>query len=109
MYNLEYSEQSLTTDDNVCLMCDLSGTNGRLKRGKLFRLIRSLTDCDWVRRRSLTNVSYYFCPVSSRCFIVLITAVSARSLVSRTRRSLLSSRNGFPISSITLNTDSHYL
>src|SRR5688572_18544935 len=96
MYNLEYSEQSLTTDDNVCFTCDLSSTNGRLKRGKLFRFIGSLTDCNWVTRRSLTNVSYYLCPVISKFFIVLITAVSARSLVSRTTSSLLSLMNDFP-------------
>ena len=40
---------------------------------------------------------------------MLITAVSARSLVSRTSRSLLSSMNGFPISSITLHADPLYL
>jgi len=40
---------------------------------------------------------------------VLITAVSARTLVSRTTRSLQSSMNGFPISSITLYADSLYL
>ena len=73
-----------------------------------FRLIASLIDRDWVTRRSLTNVSYYFCPVFSRFRIVLITVVSVRSLVSRTSRSFMSSMNGFPIS-ITLHADSLYL
>jgi len=59
MYNLEYSEQTLTTDDKVCFTCDLSGTNGRLKRGKLFRVNGSLTDCDWVARRSLTKLMFH--------------------------------------------------
>ena len=71
-----------------------------LRERKLFRLILSLTGRDWVTRHSLTNVSYCFCPVCSRFRIELITTVSARSLVSRTSRSLLSSMNGFSISLI---------
>jgi hypothetical protein len=97
MYKLEKIEQSLFTDDSWCFALDFSRTVGRLKRRKLFRLIGPLTRRVWETRRSLTNVSFCFCPVFSRLCIVLITAGSARSMVARTSRSLLSSTNGFPM------------
>lgn len=103
MYKLEKSEQSLFRVDNWCFALDVSRTGGRLKRGKLFLLIGSLISRGCATRRSVRNVSYCSCPIFLRLHTVLTTDGSARSLLSRTRRSLLSSVNGFPISSISLH------
>lgn len=64
-------------------------TRGRLKRRRLFFMIGSEMDMVWLTSRSLTLVSYCSSPIFSFWCTVLITAGSARSL-------LTNARTGFP-------------
>ena len=101
MYSLEKSEQSFLRDDVYSSFLDFCLTGGRLKRWRLFGLfclMGSVIGTVWFTCLSSTYVSYCLSPSFSICRTVSATAVSTTSLLFRTRRSLLYSANGVPIS-----------
>ncbi len=95
------SAQSLFSDVMVCFAFDGTLDGGRLNKGIRFLLIGSNTGVVRSITRSVMYLSYWSWPVFSITRTVWTIAGSATPRLSRTRRSSLSSMNGFPISSTT--------
>ena len=96
MYNLENREQSFFREDTCSCPFDFSRAGGLLNNGRLFLLIGSNNGTVCSTRRSFTYKVYCCSPSFSISLTVFITPGSVRSRLSRTRRSLLVSLNGFP-------------
>ena len=83
------------------LCFDLGFTDGRLNSDSLYWCSSSVIGFADLTRVSLTNLRYCSSPSMSTFLIVFQTVTFMLSLVARTKRSSLSSRNGRPISSTT--------
>ena len=71
-------------------------------KGRLHRCMVSVVGLDRLLSHSSTNLSSSDCPFPLAVETASISQLGKISSVSNTRRSALSSKNGFPISSITL-------
>ena len=102
IYSLEKSRQPLLRSVTRLLVLLEGLFSGVPNKGRLQRCIVSVTGLDRLLSRSPTYLSYIDCPFSLAPETASTTRLGAISLLSNTRRSILSSLNGFPISSITL-------
>ena len=84
----------------VACLLDFYLSRGRLQRCRLFLLIGSVIGIVWLTSLSLTYISHWSSPSFSIWLAISTTVTSGMFLLSSTRKSLLFSLKGLPISSI---------